>query len=33
MPQSIYDELVERVNECGRILAALIRSLEEKKPQ
>ena len=32
LPQSSYDELVERVNECGRILAALIRSLEEKNP-
>jgi four helix bundle protein len=28
--QSTYDAILERVNECGRILAALIRSLEDR---
>ena len=29
--EAAYTPILERVNECGRILAALIRSLEERK--
>jgi four helix bundle protein len=30
IPKSAYDEILERLNECGRILAGLIRSLESE---
>jgi len=31
VPADTYTPILDRINECGRILAALIRSLEDKR--